>query len=206
MPKNHRQAFGLFELDSTMNNRQQPPILDDEAKQSGFGHLPRSPIEFPFTAEEIENFPRHLHPMTTQIFKHDQKLRRRYYRDQLGQIARNAKRIGRGANAFILVPDTTEKLLQEIKRGPGRQPAETERVLRQMYFLGKTPAEAGCQVSSKTLLRHLKRAEKIVDVLGPWRDNPFGVSLATIKISYVALRYGRDGNIDIRRYFRGKIF
>ena len=167
---------------------------------------PPHPIEFPVTEGEINFFPRHIGLVQFMVFEKIFHFRSRYYRMQLGVISRNARRAGRGKHVFILVPDTIEKLLREIKHGPGHRPAETERVLRAMYFQGKTPAEAGCQVSDKTLLRHLKRAEKIVDVLGPRRDNPFGISLATIKISYTVLRYGRDGNIDIRRYFRGKIF
>ena len=164
------------------------------------------PIHFPKTEGEIVIFPRKYSAYRIELYKLVPHLRTRNYRSYLAQIARNARRFGRGENSFIIVPSTFEKLLDALSQGPSKQREEVARVLEEMYFRGKTTAETGCQVNKRTLIRNLQKAELVADILGDLRDNPFRISLKTISISYVALRLGRDAGIDIRRYFGQRIF
>ena len=197
------QAIGMGE---TMPERQISPVFQDDVQRIIFRYRRQPPIEFPVTEGEIENFPRHFNPMMIERIKKDFKKRRRWYGELISQIARNSRRPGRGEHVFIILPTTAEKLLTELKRGPGHQQAEAERVIWEMYHRGLTPDEAECQINRRTLIRHLQRAEKIVDVLGELRDNPLRIGLTTVRISYAVLRYGRDAMIDIQKYFRGRIF
>lgn len=169
-------------------------------------HFPPPPIEFPLSQGEIENFPRHLTEVERDMYCKKFNLRRRYYREQLIQIAANVRRPRHGQYVIILVPATFEKIVAQIERGPGYKREEEAEALRQMYYLGRTLDEVEADVSSKTITRYLQAAERVLDILREHRNRPLTISLKAITLSYKVLRYGRDAWLDVRRYFPDRIF
>ncbi len=165
------------------------------------------PIEFPLSEGEIENFPRHLTAVDRGAYSIEKFIsRRRYYRMAIIQIASNARRPGHGIYIVILIPETFEKIVAQIERGPGYKKAEVAEVLKQMYYLGLILDEIETDVCSKTITRYLQAAESALDILKEHRARPLEISLKVITLSYKVLRYGRDAWLDVRKHLPDRIF
>ena len=189
-----------------MNERQVPPAFEYGNQRTVFLYSRQRTIEFPVTPGEIEPFPRSFSLAQIEEYRMNFRKRRTAYRAQLSMIARNCRRDGRGGHVFIILPDTARNLLEVIRQEPGSHSSEAARIVEAMYFRGLSPEEAQSQVSRRTLGRYLRKAEDVVDLLGDLRDKPFKIGLKTVSVSYLILRLGRDGLIDIEKYFRGRIF
>ena len=103
------------------------------------------------------------------------------------------------------MPDTFEEILKKIEQYTGQKIDEVIHGLHSLYFKGKRPEEVDCKVDVKTLTRYLTRAEIDLDVLGEKRA-VLQIGLRTLETCYTVLRYGRDGQIDIRPYFLHRMF
>lgn len=163
------------------------------------------PINFPHYEDELIIFPRNIVIRLFLELSRDPWLRKRKYKSLLQNLSANIKRPGRGAHTFLILPSTYDRIDQELSARPGSNTEEIRRVLRELYYKGKHLEEVASKVSGKTLLRSLREAEGTLDILGEFRTT-LRISLKTLEISYTALRLGRDGQIDIRRYFHPRIF
>lgn len=169
------------------------------------GGIVAKPINFPHYEDELVIFPRNVEMHYWFTIQKDLKERQRYYKSNLNQIVGNYKRKGRGEFIFIIVPDTFQEILKRIEQYPGQKIDEVIHGLHSQYFKGKRPEEVDCKVDVKTLTRYLIRAEIDLDILGEKRS-VLQIGLRTLETSYTVLRYGRDGQIDIRPYFLYRVF
>jgi len=163
------------------------------------------PINFPHYEDELVIFPRDVNMHRWFELQKDLEKRQRYYKERLNQIVGNYNRKGRGKFIVVIVPDTFEKILKKIEQYTGQKIDEVIHGLHSQYFKGKCPEEVDCKVDVKTLTRNLIRAEKDLDVLGEKRT-VLQIGLRTLETCYTVLRYGRDGQIDIRPYFLDRMF
>ncbi len=163
------------------------------------------PINYPHYEDELLIFPRNIAMRFYLELARDPLRRNREFKSRLQNLASNIKRPGRGAHTFLILPPTYDRLDQQLSTRSGTNTGEIRRVLGELYFKGKRPDEVASNVSGKTLLRALSEAEEILDILGEFRAT-LRISLKSLEISYTAMRYGRDGQIDIRDYFFPRIF
>lgn len=181
------------------------PWVLNHGKWEQIGGVVAQPINFPHYEDELIIFPRNI-GMRMYIEMSRDPWRRYYkYKSLLQSTSGNIKRPGRGAHTFLILPPTYDRFDQQLSTRSGTNTGEIRRVLGELYFKGKRPDEVGSKVSGKTLLRALSDAEEILDILGEFRTT-LKISLKTLEISYTAMRLGRDGQIDIRRYFHPRIF
>ena len=183
-----------------------PPVFQEGHQRMIYNFFPKPPLTVPVTPGETENFPRNCSLPLRELLKLSFLRRKRYYRAKVSEIARNARRTGRGSQIFIIKPETMEAVLNSVELIPSPKSEEVRRVLRSIYFLGKSPDEAESTVNNRTLTRHLIRAERIVGILSEEARNNLKIGLPTVKVSYQVLRLGRDALIDIQPFFEGKIF
>jgi len=169
------------------------------------GGIVAQPINFPHFEDELFIFPRDINMHNWFTIQKDLKERQRYYKRNLNQIVGNYRRKGRGKYIFIIVPDTFQEILKRIEQYPGSKIREVIHGLHSLYFKGKRPGEVECEVDVTTLKRHLARATNDLAILGE-KPSMLQIGLRTLEISYKVLRYGRDGQIDIRPYFLHRIF
>ena len=99
-----------------------------------------------------------------------------------------------------------DRLLDAVATIPSSKSEEVWRVLWSMYFQGKLPEEVESMVNSRTLTRHLTRAERMAEILPADEREKFTIGLTTIKVSNQVLRLGRDAHFDFQPYFDGNIF
>ncbi len=169
------------------------------------GGIVAQPINFPHYEDELVVFPRDIDMHTWFGIQKDLNKRQRYYKERLNQIVGNYNREGRGKFIFIIVPDTFLEILRRIEQYPGQKVKEVIHGLHSQYFKGKRPEEVECKVDVKTLKRYLTRAEIDLDILGEKRST-LQIGFRTLETTYTVLRYGRDGQIDIRPYFLYRVF
>ena len=168
--------------------------------------LPTPDIGLPFSEGETEKFPPNTGPITIEEYNSSMGTRRWMARDLFSQIARNARRPGRGQHVVIIKPETFEALMTTVELGPGHQQMKAAYALREMYFLGKTLLEIDTEISARTLNRYLQRGERMLDLFGEDRDRRFKIGLVTIRINHKLLRLSRDAKLDLRKYFADRIF
>ncbi len=169
------------------------------------GGIVAQPINFPHYEDELVIFPRDVDMHYWFRIQKDLKERQRYYKERLNQIVGNYNREGRGKFIFIIVPNTFLEILRRIEQYPGQKVKEVIHGLHSQYFKGKRPEEVECKVDVKTLKRYLTRAEIDLDILGEKRST-LQLGFRTLETCYTVLRYGRDGQIDIRPYFLHRMF
>lgn len=169
------------------------------------GGIVAQPFNFPHYEDELFIFPRDVNMHRWFELQKDLGKRQRYYKEHLNQIVGNYKRKDRGRFIFIIVPDTFQEILRRIEQYPGQKIKDVIHGLHSQYFKGKRPEEVDCKVDVKTLKRYLTRAEKDLDILGEKRSM-LQIGMRTLETSYTVLRYGRDGQIDIRPYFLYRMF
>ena len=169
------------------------------------GGIVAQPINFPHYEDELVIFPRGVCMHNWFAIQKDLNKRQRYYKERLNQIVGNYNREGRGKFIILILPDTFVKILVKIEQYPGQKIDEVMHGLHSLYFKGKRPEEVDCKVDVKTLKRYLTRAEKDLDILGEKRSM-LQIGMRTLETSYTVLRYGRDGQIDIRPYFLYRMF
>ncbi len=181
------------------------PWAQNHENWEQIGGVMAQPINFPHYEDELVIFPRNIYMRLFLELSRDPWRRHHNYKDRLQNLSGNIKRPGRGVHTFLILPSTYDRIDQQLGTRPGSNTEEIRRVLRELYFKGKRPEEVASKVSGKTLLRALSIAEEALDILGEFRKI-LRISLKTLEISYTSLRLGRDGQIDIRRYFRPRIF
>ena len=183
-----------------------PPVFQDPQQRRLYDYYPKPPLTLPLTPGETDAFPRSFAPPLREIIKHRYWQRGSLYRKMARQVATNARRPSRGKHIFIIRPTTMNRLLDAVASIPSPKSEEARRVLWSMYFQGKTPEEAESMVNSRTLTRHLIRAERMAEVLPADEREKFTIGLPTIKVSNQVLRLGRDGHFDFQPYFDGNVF
>ncbi len=181
------------------------PWALNHGKWEQIGGVMAQPINFPHYEDELIIFPRNVAMRLYIELSRDPWWRHRNYKDRLQNLSANIKRPGRGVHTFLILPSTYDRIDQQLGTRPGTNTKEIRRVLGEQYYKGKRPDEVGSEVSGKTLLRALRDAEETLDILGEFRTR-LKISIKTLDRSYTALRLGRDGQIDIRRYFHPRIF
>ena len=181
------------------------PWTLNRERWEAIGGAVAQPINFPHYEDELIIFPRNIAMRLFLELSRDPRWRNRIYKDRLQNLSANKKRPGRGAHTFLILPSTYDRIDQQLGTRPGSNTKEIRRVLRELYFKGKRHEEVASKVSGKTLLRALSEAEETLDILREFRIG-LRISLKTLEISYTAMRLGRDGQIDIRRYFYPRIF
>ena len=183
-----------------------PPIFHDRHQKWLYEYYGPPPIELPVNTGEIDIYPRALPPHVRETLNNDLKLRRRFYQPKISELSRNARVAGRGRYTFIIKPETMDDLLETISGMKTHKNEEVRRVLWDIYYLGKTAREAESKVSGKTLTRHLIAAERTLEVMSIDQLKDMTIGVHTIMVSHRILRYARDALIDIRPFFRGRIF
>ena len=181
------------------------PWAQNHEKWEQIGGVMAQPINFPHYEDELIIFPRNIGMRLFLELSRDPWRRHHNYKDRLQNLSANIKRPGRGVHTFLILPSTYDRIDQQLGTRPGSNTEEIRRVLRELYFKGKRHEEVASKVSGKTLLRALSEAEETLDILREFRTG-LRISLKTLEISYTAMRLGRDGQIDIRRYFYPRIF
>ena len=183
-----------------------PPLFREGIQRWLYFKHPILPVELPVTPGEIERFPRCYPMIFIEELKDKFKQRKSLYKAKVRGIASNARRPQRGKHIFIIKPETMDRLLEAVESIHSPASVDVQHALWSMYFQGKTFEELGVTVSERTISRLLLRAERIAGVIP--EDAPEGIviGIPTIKLSFQALRYARDGLFDVQPYFRGRIF
>ena len=163
------------------------------------------PINFPYFEDELVIFPRGIGIRELVSLINNPEIRKANYERRLRMMAGNFKAKGRGQYTFLILPQTFEQILRQIENRQTKITPEVLRVAKEYFFKGKRNHEVDSKITIRTLTNYLQRAEEELDILGN-RRGPLRIAARSLDTSYAVLRYGREEGIDIRRYFKNRMF
>ena len=163
------------------------------------------PVNFPCFEDEIVIFPRNINIRVLASLINDPEKRKPYYQQRIQMMASNFAAKGRGEFTFLILPQTSERILAQIETRQTKIMPEVMRITSEIYFKGKHAGEIAAKITTNTLNNYLQRAEEELDILGS-RRGTLNIVTRTLDVSYGVFRMAREEGIDFRRYFRNRIF